>query len=69
MENWYGARIVTPEAGSLHYVNLDLAEFVPMYCPTVATNAQWQLVMATPIHYILTFKDIYRTIHSESPAI
>jgi len=40
-----------------------------MHFQTVATDAQWQLVTATPNqHYILTFEDIYRTIHSESPA-
>jgi len=40
MESWHGARIVTPEAGPLNYVNLDLAELVPMHCQTVATDAQ-----------------------------
>jgi hypothetical protein len=70
MESWHGARIVTPEARPLNYVNLDLAEFVPVHCQTVATDAQRRLLTATPIqHYILTFEDIYRTIHSKSPAI
>jgi hypothetical protein len=70
IEAWHCARIVTPEAGPLNYVTLDLAEFVSTHCQAVATDAQWQLVAPTPMqHYILTFQDIYRNIHSESLAL